>query len=299
MNNSIRIPTLLGLGVLLVGLLGGVLLVSHNQLTVFQTKATKYVEPQKITVTNLSGNSASIYWQTDEPVPGFIKAGLDSSLNLAFSDDRDQGAPKPYKLHFVVLNNLSPNTTYYYKIFSGTNSYPSQPLSFKTSENIVNSPNSPIIGQVVDENLQPVGEAFINLSIPGSPDLVTITKVSGNFILPLTNLANLSSNPQAVLTVFNGEKSSKINLTLPFTGSSLPQIILGQNLDLSSQESTSSSLLDVKYDLNKDGLVNALDAGIVFNDFGKKGKNILGDLNQDNVVDQKDVNILSQFYSNL
>lgn len=273
MNTGFKIPTLLGLGVLLIGLLGGVFLVSRNELAVFQTKATKYVEPQKITVTNLSGNSATIYWQTTEPSPGFIKAGQSSSsLDLTFNDDRDTGTPKLYKLHFVTLTNLSPNTTYYYKIFSGTNSYPNQPLSFKTSTDVPSSPNSPLIGQVVDENSQPVSEAFVNLSIPGSADVATITKVSGNFILPLTSLTNLSSNPQAVLTIFNGDKSSKINLTLPFTGNSLPQIILGQDLNLSSQESTSSSST-VKNDLNNDRMVNALDAGIVFNNFGKKGKN--------------------------
>ncbi|MDO8570027.1 MAG: fibronectin type III domain-containing protein [Candidatus Daviesbacteria bacterium] len=295
MNTGFKIPTLLGLGVLLIGLLGGVFLVSRNELAVFQTKATKFVEPQKITVTNLSGNSATIYWQTNEPSPGFIKAGQSSSsLDLIFNDDRDTGTPKPYKLHFVTLINLSPNTTYYYKIFSGTNSYPNQPLSFKTSTDVPSSPNSPLIGQVVDENSQPVTEAFVNLSIPGSSDVTTITKVSGNFILPLTSLADLSSNPQAVLTVFSGEKSSKINLILPFAKNSLPQIILGQDLDLSAQESTPSPTSTVKYDLNNDRMVNALDAGIVFNNFGKKGKNILGDLNKDEIVDQKDVDILGK-----
>lgn len=294
MNTAIKIPTLLGLGVLLVGLVGGVFLVSQNQLAIFQTRAAKSPEPQKITLANLSANAASVYWQTDGESTGFIEAGPGPSLGLTFKDDRDTGTPKPHKLHFVTLNNLTPNTTYYYKIVSGTNSYPNQPLSFKTLENFSSFTNSPLIGQIVDNNLQPVDEALISLSLPETQNLATITKVSGNFILPLTNLSDLSSNPGAVLTVFNGEKSSRINLKLPFITNSLPQIILGQDIDLIPSESSTSALPLIKNDLNEDGVVNALDLGIIFNNFGKKGQNIVGDLNQDGTVDQNDIDILNK-----
>lgn len=293
MNKGTRIPTLLGIGVILIGLTGGVFLVNQNQLTIFQTKATKSSVPQKITVANLSGNSASIYWQTDENTSGFVEAGPGPTLGLTFRDDRDTEAPKPYKLHYTTLTNLSPNTTYYYKIVSGTNTYPAQPLTFKTPESVVNFPNSPLIGQVIDENLQPVSEALISLNLPGNPNLATITKISGNFILPLVNLPDLSSNPNAVLEIFNEEKSSKINLKLPFTQTSLPQIILGQDINLIPLESSNSASNSIKYDLNEDGVVNALDAGIVFGNFGKKGKNITGDLNKDEIIDQKDVDLLN------
>lgn len=293
MKTEIRIPTLLGLGILLVGLAGGVFLVSQNQLAIFQTKAVKSAEPQKITLANLSGNSASIYWQTAENSPGFIKAGTSPSLELTFNDDRDEGAPKSYKLHYATLNNLSPKTIYYYKIVSGTNSYPTQLLSFKTPESVQNFPNSPLIGQVVDQNLQPVEEALINLSLPGNQNLATITKVSGNFILSLTDLPNLASKPETVLTAFNGEKSSKINLKLPFTQTFLPQIILGQDADLIPLESSNSASISLKDDLNGDGVVNSLDLGIIFNNFGKKGINVTGDLNKDGIVDQKDIDLLN------
>ncbi|MDO8638343.1 MAG: fibronectin type III domain-containing protein [Candidatus Daviesbacteria bacterium] len=294
MNTGIRIPTLLGIGVLLVGLFGGVFLVSQNQLSIFQTKASKSSEPKKITLANLSGNSASIYWQTDESSPGFIEAGDSPSLGLTFNDDRDIGAPQTHQLHFVTLNNLTPDTTYYYKIVSGSSSFPlDNPLTFKTLSTTETSPTPPLIGQIVDVNLQPISEALINLSIPGTSNLATITKLSGNFILPLTNLSNLE-NTSTTLIVFNGEKSSKINLKLPYPQTTLPQIILGQDIDLSASESTNSSPLTVKYDLNNDGVVNALDAGIVFGNFGKKGKNILGDLNKDGIVDQKDIDLLNK-----
>lgn len=277
----------------MVGLVGGVFLVSQSQLAIFQTKAAKSAEPQKITLANLSGNSASVYWQTDEKSPGFIKAGTSPSLELTFNDDRDEGAPKPYKLHFVTLNNLSPNTVYYYKIVSGANFYPAQPLSFKTPESAQNFPNSPLIGQVVDENLQPINEALINLSVPGNSNLATITKVSGNFILPLTSLPDLASKSEAVLTAFNEGKSSKINLRFPFTQTFLPQIILGQDADFTALESSGSASISLKDDLNGDGVVNSLDLGIIFNNFGKKGINVTGDLNKDSLVDQKDIDLLN------
>lgn len=262
MSTGIKIPTLLGIGVLLIGLFGGVFLVSQDQLAIFQTKATKSPEPQKITLVNLSGNSASVYWQTDKAATGFVEAGPNSSLGLTFNDDRDQGAPKPHKLHFVTLTNLLPNTTYYYKIASGANLYPNQPSSFKTSEITSSSTNSPLIGQVVDENLQPVDEALINLNINGDLNLATSTKISGNFVLPLTSLTEFTVNTPATLTAFNGEKSSKVNLTLPFSQTALPQIILGKDMDLVPLESSASVKTSISGDLNGDGVVNSLDSAI-------------------------------------
>lgn len=321
-TSRLRIPTLLGLAILIIGLVGGVFLATQGQVGSFRTKAATEGMPQNITVANISANSVSIYWQTKEAVPGFIQAGLSPSLGLVFRDERDPQAPKPHKLHFVTLNNLTPDTTYYYKISSGPTLYPAnKTLSFKTapaypfSKEEQFNQGQPVIGTVIDLNSNPIDEALVVLEIPGAQNLATITKVAGNFVVPLKNLYNQTldkafttqeASLSATLTVFNLQSSSKVILPLPVK-TILPPVTLGKDVDLTTffTASPSASRAPIKYDLNKDGVVNALDASIIFKNFGpvKKTSNNLeakeADLNQDGVVDQKDIEIISPFIPNI
>lgn len=304
---EVRIPTLLGLGVLLAGLVGGVLLVTTSQ--VFKTRASISETPKSIALANLSEARASIYWQTDQPATGFVQAGPSAALGLTFRDDRDTQAPEPHQLHFITLSNLTPNTVYYYKISSGTNTYPpGEPFSFKTPTGKTTPSNlSPLIGTILDSNVQPVTEAIVTLELPEAQSLAAVTKLAGNFILPLTEIRNLALTeslilPEAGLSgkliVFNQTKRSEIAIKLPFITTTLPQITLGQNMDLSSPPA-SPSATSTQYDLNNDGVVNSLDLAIVIKNRGKSPKNKQTDLNRDGVVDQKDVDIINRYIPNI
>lgn len=265
MNSEVKIPTLLGLAVLIIGLGVGIFLVSQNQI--LKSKASQNIIPKKINVVNINGNSASIYWQTDQPVSSFIQAGPMPSLGLTFKDDRDTLSPKAHLLHFVTLTGLTPDTTYYYKITTGSTSYPGGiPFTFKTSSASKASPHQPLIGTVMDSTLQPVTESLLTLEVPGNQPIATITKVGGNFILPLISLQNIDKLP-ASLIVFDLERSSTVSLILPPTQAVLPPITLGQNLDLTNRVTTpeaSPSTTINKHDLNGDGIVNALDRAIIY-----------------------------------
>lgn len=307
MNSEKRIPTILGLGVLIAGLVGGVLLVTTNQI--FKTRAGSSDTPKSIALANLSETSASIYWQTDQPTTGFIQAGPSTALGLTFRDERDTQAPQPHQLHFITLNNLTPNTLYYYKISSGAVTYPpGEPFSFKTPTDKTTPLNlPPLIGTIMDSGSQPVTEAIVTLELPEAQSLAAITKVAGNFILPLAeirnqdlveNLAFPESGLSGKLTVFNQTKLSNIIIKLPFTATTLPQITLGQDLDLSSPPA-SPAATNSRYDLNSDGVVNSLDLSIVIKNRGKNPKNKQADLNGDNIVDQKDVDIINRFIPNI
>lgn len=297
MISEIKIPTLLGLGFLVIGLALGVFFVTRNQLLIFKTQAAPEAVPEKITVANLSANSVSIFWQTKEAVTGFIQAGTSNSLGLTFRDDRDTGVPKPHILHFVNLTNLQPDTTYYYKINSESNIYPNNtPLTFKTAPSSGSSFFQPIIGTIINTSLQPVDEAFVIIDAGQNKLLATVTKIAGNFILPLT----LLPNPQtpdftADLIIFDAVKSSRVTLKLP-AAKSLPPIVLGQDLDLTASYNPSPSPTPAfVYDVNGDGVVNSLDLSTVYKNSGKNFKNPKADINQDGVVDDKDVKLLIPF----
>lgn len=310
-SNEIRIPTLLALSILIVGLGTGVILVSQKQL--FKSQAGPTQEPRNITVANLTGSSVSIIWQTDKAVTGFIQSGLTSSFGQTFLDDRDLNKPNPYKLHFVTLSNLKPQTTYYYKIISGEGDSYGKLLTFTTSLELPQSPQKPLIGRVLDNKLQPINEALVTLEIKGAQKTATITKISGNFILPLAELKNedlsksfniTQASPSAKLIVFRPNEKSVVNLKLPINNPILPTITLGKDLDLTLKAtidstkplSATASASTKQYDLNQDGVINALDYSIVVDNLGKI-KRSDADINYDGIVDQKDLDLLSKILS--
>lgn len=255
MNSEIKIPTLLGIGVLTLGLVIGIFLVTTSQ--VLKSRASQSSSPQNITLTNVSSNHVSVFWQTDQEVPGFIQSGTTTSLGETFTDERDTKAPQSHQVHFITLTSLTPNTVYYYKINSGSESYPAKDtFSFKTPMSITPSNTQPLIGSVIDTNLQPVTEAVATLEIPGGQTLSAVTKTAGNFVIPLAEIYNqqldnnfvLGQTPiTAKLTVSDFVKSSQIIFQLPLTGT-LPPITLGENVDLTTPS-----------DLNHDGIINSLD----------------------------------------
>ncbi|KKS14140.1 MAG: hypothetical protein UU67_C0007G0021 [Candidatus Daviesbacteria bacterium GW2011_GWB1_41_5] len=233
MLSKIKMPTLFGLVLLIIGLAAGVFFIKSPELLVFQSQALPEVTPQKITLANLAPASVSIFWQTVNQTSGFIRIGTSSTLDQTFRDVRDSFSLNPYGLHFVTLTNLSPGTTYFYKINSGGSLHPQgAPLTFRTPFEETVSSYQPVIGTVINDDLTPISEAFVTLE-GQSGLLAAVTKVSGNFILPLTSLGNAPVDIPLTLTVFDKEKSSRVIFKLPVT-QNLPPITLGQDLDLTA-----------------------------------------------------------------
>lgn len=301
MDSEVKIPTLLGLSIMIAGLAIGVFLLNQNRLTIFQIQARQSNIPFNITVANLSSTSAAIFWQTAQPTTGFVQAGPGSSLNLTFQDERDFSRPEPHTLHFVILTNLTPQTTYSFTINSGSITHPqNNPLSFTTSQAIPPADHPPLVGTILTTDYQPVGEALVVLEIAGAQKLATITKMAGNFILPLSELKNdqltanfdlQRTNLSAQLTIFDSQKKSQVRIILPLP-SPLPPLTLGQDLNLISAPASSSATKS--YDLNSDGVINSLDLSFLVKNLGRNPQNKQADLNHDGIVDQKDVDILNQ-----
>lgn len=302
MNSEIKIPTILGLAVLTIGLGTGVYLLTQNQN--LKSKAGISSIPKNVGVANIGSRSASVYWQTDSSSSGFVKAGTTPVLDLTFRDDRDPEAPKPHQMHFVTLTSLSPNTTYYYKISSGPSLFPQkEPLKFTTSPDLPLADYNPVIGTVVDSIKQPAKEAIITLQIPGAQPLAAITKVAGSFVIPLTELkeASLVSgfplSSQGVMAEFkvaNGQSVSSDTVTVYSSGTQIPPITIGRVTPTTTnpQPTATTSAQTKQFDLSGDGKVDNLDISIVLKNFGKNPKQKEADFNKDEVVDQKDLQLI-------
>lgn len=93
-----------------------------------RTRATPGNEPQKVRLSEVLSQSATITWTTESPAYGFISYGETMSLGKT-----SQEAEKTTE-HSVTLSSLTPETTYYYKIGVGEELFDDQgiPYSFTT-----------------------------------------------------------------------------------------------------------------------------------------------------------------------
>lgn len=292
--SRLRIPTLLGLGVILVGIGAGVYTVMQGR-TSFISQASPDQTPKNITLTNIEDESITISWQTTAKVPGFVSFGISANDQTAL-DDRDSKSPQERYVHHVTMKHLTPQTTYSYKIFSGKQI--SEQSKFTTAA-VRGSQNgfSPVIGSVL-EGRQPLLEGMVYLSIAGGVIQSAPVKDLGNFVIAinkmrkqdLSEVLKLEEGQSAKLTVVSDKGQASALLHLTRAGVVVGSLKIGQDLDLTQSSATPVpvpiSAANI-YDLNKDGFINANDYAVALKNKGKSVKSVRSDLNTDRVIDQK------------
>ncbi|OGE14863.1 hypothetical protein A2769_01045 [Candidatus Daviesbacteria bacterium RIFCSPHIGHO2_01_FULL_37_27] len=293
--NRIRIPTLAGLTIIIVGMAAGIYLTLSNQTYVSQ--AAPEFAPNNVKITNIEDGSVSVSWVTDTKTPGFIVYSSAGNFNQTALDDLDDKIPEAKLLHHVSLKDLTPETLYQFKIVSGK--LTSAPLEFTTAKKS-DSQNelSPIIGSVQDKD-QFLKSGIVYLEVPGAVVQSAPIKSLGNFIIPLSKLRTVDlsdifkiSTPEAKINVITETPGlTGARFILGKAGSLIGPLIVGQTLDLTIQVASPSAL--IKFDLNGDGIINASDHSIVLTNLGKKPKVPASDLNEDGIVDKKDLDIIS------
>ena len=301
--NKFKIPTILGLAIIFLGIGSGIYLVLKDQ--VFISRAAPNVAPQNVTFSNITDTQIVVSWQTNSAAPGFVTFGQNNPSEQTALDDRDSnppaGGPTPRLIHYVSLKNLLPKTKYQLKIISGK--ITSEIFKFETSSPFSNQTGfNPIIGVVLQDDNTPLDEGIAYLSTADDATQSAPIKADGNFLIPLSSY-NLTEGTTAKITIISGKGNATLLLTIKANLAPLPPVKLGQNVDLTlpseTPQPTASSDLN-KYDLNGDGEVNSADYAIILRNFGplreasKNPKNQKADLNNDGVVDQKDLDLMSQ-----
>lgn len=244
-----RIPTIVGLLLLLFGVMGGVIFI--NQGTNFLPRAAPEYVPQKVKITNITDSGFVISWITTEPSVGFIKYAA-SPLNLSetASDDRDQlsGSRGEYRTHYVTLQNLNPATTYYFKIGSQQDQLydnNGQPFAISLPAVIDKRPAADtVFGTVLTSVDTPAEGSILYLSIAGGTPLSALVKQNGNWAVNLslvrsTDLATYASyDPQTTqidLLIQSDEVEPTVATTTTGNDQPVPTIILGRSNNFISQ----------------------------------------------------------------
>ncbi|OGK16073.1 hypothetical protein A2774_01740 [Candidatus Roizmanbacteria bacterium RIFCSPHIGHO2_01_FULL_39_12c] len=241
-----KVPFLLTVGVIMIIIMILARTFSPNSLPL---KASKKIV-SSLDVMNLTHNQAKIFWQTEEKQSGWVIFGENErTLNRVTIDERDlQDKRSRYKNHLVTLKNLKSNSRYFYKIISDNQVVEAddgKAFSFITPAKIATSPDLvPAYGKLIRENGGAVQNAIIIFTLDNIYPLVTLTKTTGEWLIPLNYLVNknslkLHSVPSdATVTIVIVDESSKITkIQARFSHlSPIPQtVILGKDYNFLDQ----------------------------------------------------------------
>jgi len=243
-----KIPTIIGIFILLSGIVTGVLLVNSKQI--FQLNASNEETPQNVRVSNVTDTSLTITWTTAKESLGIVKWGKGGTFNFSESDSLGS---KNY-LHSVTLRELEPGTTYFFKINSGGNDYDNAGSPWEATTGITLEPSATILasGQILTGTGQAAKNALVFLTVGGGSLLSTTTSANGNWVATLSLARN--KDLESLVTIDkmttlveisvnagpNGIASAQI---YPQAANPTPTMVLGESYDfknLPPNESTAN-----------------------------------------------------------
>jgi hypothetical protein len=231
MKKEARIPTILGLLLLIVSLFGGVYLSSRNQN--LSSKANSDCKPQNPQVTNITHNSAEISYFTQTECASVLKIDKRTITNHFAST-----SPKS-KTHYFIINGLKEKNNYIYSVISEGNTYTNQSYSFTTaSKPIGNIPTSNLAwGRVFNSDQTPASNAIVYLNIPGASPLSSPVTENGYWNISLAisfnadknNWFSLSTDTQEDIVVISSDGQTTQITSHSSRNNPVPDIIIGQN----------------------------------------------------------------------
>lgn len=232
-----RIPTILGLGVLIVGIVAGVLLVGEGTGG-FLPRAGEEAIPQQVRITNISDTSFSVSFITQAPSIGMLEYGEDAKkLNQKILDDRDQlsGESSMYRTHHVTVANLNPSTQYYFRIGTERRSFfdnQGSPFTVRTSRpGLEPSDAQAAQGKIKNQASSPANGALIYVTSPGASPLSAYGKQDGSWTI---SLAKMRTQDASAIFSFEPETELKIQV-IGIDGETLDATIKYRQLNLISE----------------------------------------------------------------
>lgn len=183
-----KIPTIIGLLVLLAGTVAGIYLT--NAATSFFSKASGDCRPINVQVTNVTHQSADISFTTSAP----CISSVDIDSRLIFDVRQLTADDISSKTHYFQLDNLKENTSYSFNIISGGSNYSQASSLFKTATLPPGQiPASNLAwGRVLTPDQKPASGAIVYLTVPGGYPLSAIVTTQGNWSISLANSLDIA-----------------------------------------------------------------------------------------------------------
>ena len=232
-----KIPTIIVLAILILGVVIGVFLVRNRQL--FRLDASGEEAPKDIRVTNISDSTLTISWTTDAETAGTVEWG-DSEGYLARTTPSETGTAN---IHSATITGLEPDTAYFYKIDSAGEVFDNNGIPWQSRTAVsVPAPSQPIVisGTIQDAQGNPVENALVYVTAGGGTSLSTLSSSEGNWVVAVSNARTQDlgafvdideSRTLAEISVQAGAKGTASALIYPASAKPAPPIVLGQSHD--------------------------------------------------------------------
>ena len=237
-----KIPTLLGIILLVFGLAAGILLVQNKQI--FRLGATPQASPKDIRITNITDSSFTVSWATDKEIGGFILWGeTENSLTKTELNEIDEISDT----HSVTIQGLFPDKTYFFELNSDGVSFDNNgiPWQISTGPKLVSqSISNSISGTILTATGTPADKVIVYVTLAGASPLSTTTSQNGSWVMPISSARsqNLTSfieideaNTLIEISVQAGPQGVATAQIYPTSARPAPPIILGESLDFKNE----------------------------------------------------------------
>ncbi len=195
MNN--KIPTIIGIIVLLAGVAVGVILIS--QRTVFRLGASPDVAPLNVEFTNITADSFSVSWNTKKETIGYVVWGDDLSLEKTARENKTIAT----YTHHVDIENLALGGEYHLKIISDGKEFDKDGVAWsqKTATFTLPPRNAGVVsGLIKTTEGQPAGDAIVYITKEGMSPLSATTTPDGRWFYALSSALNNELSGYATIT---------------------------------------------------------------------------------------------------
>ena len=184
--NQRKVPTIIGILVLIIGLAVGVYLLQTRNI--FKLGAKGETLPKDVRITNITDSSFSVSWTTDKETGGFISWGESEGKIDNVEEDELEGNGFT---HFVTIRGLNPTTVYFFKINSGSIFYDNNGVSWQVTTGPVLTSitkSNTISGIILTATGEPATNALIYVSVGGTSPLSTTASKDGSWVVMISSL---------------------------------------------------------------------------------------------------------------
>ena len=244
-----KIPTIVGLLVIVLGLVVGVFLVKST--TYLRPSASEEINPKDVRITNISDSSYTVSWTTGVATKGFVNWGeTDNSFKRVDYDEvSEEGLT-----HSVTISGLNEDTTYYFKINSDGVDFDNNGIVWEVKTGPLLPPpskSSIISGSILSATGDPVPYALISVNIGGASSLSTISSENGSWVIPFSNLRasnlltyyDLDEDKDIIEILANaGPQGTSSAQILGKHANPTPPMILGKTHDYKNLSDTGAAL---------------------------------------------------------
>lgn len=229
MKKGVKLPTILGILILIFGLIAGIYLINSKQI--FKLGAQVESTPKDVRIANITNNSVSVTWTTDIESKGFIKWNKTNNnlSKVALEESGNQS-----NVHFANILGIEEGSDVFFVINSNGKDFKNNdiPWQTKTLKKSVMSNNSIVAtGVILSQDGTTPASAIVHLLINGVT-LSTLTSSQGSWVIPIsTYIESVPETTAIEINVNAGTKGVSQAVIYPTAIKTTPIILLGKTYD--------------------------------------------------------------------